>query len=79
MKKLIAILLFTFGIGLTTAQTATTAKISTEKKAEQKKAKKNVNSSSTKLKKDGTPDKRYKVNKKLKKDGTPDRRYKVNK
>ena len=31
------------------------------------------------LKKDGTPDKRYKENKKLKKDGTPDKRYKVNK
>ncbi len=31
------------------------------------------------LKKDGTPDKRYKENKKLKKDGTPDRRYKENK
>jgi hypothetical protein len=32
-----------------------------------------------KLKKDGTPDKRYKENKHLKKDGTPDKRYKVNK
>ena len=32
-----------------------------------------------KMKKDGTPDKRYKENKKLKKDGTPDKRYKVNK
>lgn len=31
------------------------------------------------LKKDGTPDKRYKENKKLKKDGTPDKRYKENK
>lgn len=31
------------------------------------------------LKKDGTPDKRYKSNKKLKKDGTPDMRYKQNK
>jgi hypothetical protein len=31
------------------------------------------------LKKDGTPDKRYKANKApLKKDGTPDMRYKVN-
>ena len=30
----------------------------------------------TKLKKDGTPDKRYKENKHLKKDGTPDKRYK---
>jgi len=31
------------------------------------------------VKKDGTPDKRYKSNKKLKKDGTPDKRYNVNK
>lgn len=32
------------------------------------------------LKKDGTPDKRYKENKQhLKKDGTPDMRYKENK
>ena len=31
------------------------------------------------LKKDGTPDKRYKANKHLKKDGTPDKRYKGNK
>ncbi|CAG5018095.1 hypothetical protein DYBT9275_05925 [Dyadobacter sp. CECT 9275] len=33
----------------------------------------------TKLKKDGTPDKRYAENKKLKKDGTPDKRYKEHK
>ncbi|MDL1913539.1 MAG: hypothetical protein FDW93_03320 [Bergeyella sp.] len=31
-----------------------------------------------KLKKDGTPDKRFKSNRRLKKDGTPDKRYKVN-
>lgn len=31
------------------------------------------------VKKDGTPDKRYKENKTLKKDGTPDKRYKENK
>ncbi|MFZ4058137.1 MAG: hypothetical protein ACOYKE_08345 [Ferruginibacter sp.] len=31
------------------------------------------------VKKDGTPDKRYKSNKKLKKDGTPDKRYSENK
>jgi hypothetical protein len=30
------------------------------------------------LKKDGTPDKRYKANQTLKKDGTPDKRYKEN-
>lgn len=32
-----------------------------------------------KLKKDGTPDRRFKENKKLKKDGSPDMRYKENK
>ncbi len=32
-----------------------------------------------KLKKDGTPDKRYKQSQHLKKDGTPDKRYKENK
>jgi hypothetical protein len=31
------------------------------------------------LKKDGTPDKRFKASQKLKKDGTPDRRFKSNK
>ncbi|MFT4062039.1 MAG: hypothetical protein QM642_06750 [Edaphocola sp.] len=31
------------------------------------------------VKKDGTPDKRFKDNKKLKKDGTPDKRFKANK
>lgn len=31
------------------------------------------------VKKDGTPDKRYKENKHVKKDGTPDKRYKENK
>ncbi len=31
------------------------------------------------MKKDGTPDKRYKANKHLKKDGTPDKRYKEHK
>lgn len=31
------------------------------------------------LKKDGTPDKRYKENKHVKKDGTPDKRFKENK
>lgn len=36
--------------------------------------------SKTTLKKDGTPDKRYKANQqKMKKDGTPDMRYKENK
>lgn len=37
-----------------------------------------VASTGMKMKKDGTPDKRYKENKHLKKDGTPDKRYKTN-
>lgn len=36
-------------------------------------------SSTGKVKKDGTPDRRFKENKKLKKDGTPDMRFKDNK
>ena len=42
-------------------------------------SKKTKASTSVKLKKDGTPDKRYKnapANVRLKKDGTPDKRYK---
>lgn len=41
-----------------------------------------ANTSGTVLKKDGTPDKRYKQHQAagpLKKDGTPDKRYKANK
>jgi len=48
-----------------------------------------MSTTTTKVKKDGTPDKRYKENKTsattktstgpLKKDGTPDKRYKKNK
>ncbi len=58
------------------AQEATKAKKETVKKEQSVK----TNSSSAgKVKKDGTPDKRYKENKKLKKDGTPDKRYKENK
>ncbi|HRG58851.1 MAG TPA: hypothetical protein PK323_07805 [Bacteroidia bacterium] len=39
----------------------------------------NVQQGKPVLKKDGTPDRRYKENQKLKKDGTPDKRYKENK
>jgi hypothetical protein len=41
----------------------------------------NSNAEQTKpvMKKDGTPDKRYKANQNLKKDGTPDKRFKENK
>ena len=43
------------------------------------KAAKVANTPDVKMKKDGTPDKRYKAAKTLKKDGTPDKRYKANK
>lgn len=39
----------------------------------------NVQQGKPVLKKDGTPDRRFKENQKLKKDGTPDKRYKENK
>ena len=49
------------------------------KKVETKKVETKSSSGGVKLKKDGTPDKRYKESKKMKKDGTPDMRYKENK
>ena len=55
------------------------------KKTEQTAPKAAKDTSGSKLKKDGTPDKRYKENKATategpkKKDGTPDKRYKANK
>jgi hypothetical protein len=62
------------------------AKATTEKKAPAKKDDAGKDTKGTKLKKDGTPDMRYKENKdaakkqgKTKKDGTPDMRYKENK
>jgi hypothetical protein len=84
MKKLItlaAAALFAFSSLITVAQT--------DKKADQQKTKQETpagKSGDAKLKKDGTPDKRYKENKEpakpagpVKKDGTPDKRYKENK
>ena len=75
MKKLfIAVSMFLAFAGVTTAQTAP---VKTETKSTTVKTEK-------KLKKDGTPDKRYKENKTsetvhLKKDGTVDKRYKESK
>lgn len=87
MKNLLSALSIVLGLGFATAQQAAPANAN---KAQQtvkgtKTAKpaaatpKNEATVSAKMKKDGTPDKRYKENKKLKKDGTPDKRYKVNK
>lgn len=85
MKNLMTALLLTFGVGLASAQTtpAATAKVvKKETKAKttvEAKAAKVANTPDVKMKKDGTPDKRYKAAKTLKKDGTPDKRYKANK
>lgn len=81
MKKFLSAMSLILGLGLATAQQTAPAKsttahqtVKTVKAPEAKTAKPAV-----KLKKDGTPDKRYKENQKLKKDGTPDKRYKENK
>ncbi len=100
MKKIFALLL---GAALLTTSTyaqekVTTVKAEVKKEKEAKKAKKEAKVAEvtkevkaevekTKLKADGTPDKRFKENKEkgtqaagpLKKDGTPDMRYKANK
>lgn len=59
---------------ITSAKTSTPAKIT--KPAATKIDTKAKPAPAAKMKKDGTPDKRYKANKHLKKDGTPDKRYK---
>jgi ribosomal protein S13 len=81
MKKFLTAMSIILGLGSATAQqvapatkTTTTKAVKPAKAVETKAAK-----PAQKLKKDGTPDKRYKENQKLKKDGTPDKRYKVNK
>ena len=92
MKKLFTVLTLALVLGLASAQQTankqnstppppppTKARMSTAKQASPtaKMAVKNASSNSAiKLKKDGTPDKRYKANEHLKKDGTPDKRYK---
>lgn len=79
MRKLLTAMSLVLGLGLATAQQTAPAKapqqtVKTVKTTETKTAK-----PVAKMKKDGTPDKRYKENKMLKKDGTPDKRYKANK
>ena len=76
MKKILAAMIFLVGFTSSSAQQVTPH--TTAKKTQT--VKKTVSSTPmVKLKKDGTPDKRYKANQKLKKDGTPDKRYKGNK
>ena len=74
MKRIFVILtlLIGFAFNNVNAQDAKSKSTKTEQKSTDKK-----------LKKDGTPDKRFKENKEakgpLKKDGTPDKRFKANK
>ncbi|SHK27873.1 hypothetical protein [Epilithonimonas mollis] len=87
MKNLLTALLLTLGVGVATAQTTAPAATKKQTQKTEKKATKSIeaqaakvaNTPDVKMKKDGTPDKRYKANKMLKKDGTPDKRYKANK
>jgi hypothetical protein len=81
MKKfLTGMLALLIGASVSMAQTTTPAK--TAKKEKPKTEQKAVSDTTKRLKKDGTPDKRFKENKKAegpkKKDGTPDKRYKAN-
>ena len=68
--------------GLIFASAQTTAPANPKKAVEVKKVAKEKTAAATasgvKLKKDGTPDKRYKTAQHLKKDGTPDKRFKEN-
>lgn len=95
MKKILfAILLMIFSFGISNAQQvkkstatapATTSAVSSKSTTSTQPGKKKVTSHKRHLKKDGTPDKRFKENKAkatagpAKKDGTPDMRYKANK
>lgn len=89
MKKLLTALSFVLCLGLANAQqTAPSSssanmqkmkpKVETKMAKPEKKvmAAKPAPAAGVKMKKDGTPDKRYKKAKHLKKDGTPDKRYK---
>lgn len=87
MKKFLTALSVVLGLGLASAQqvqpAASAAKAVPAAKAAKAEAQKEPKAAvaakpAVVMKKDGTPDKRYKANKHLKKDGTPDRRYKTN-
>ena len=88
MKKFLTALSVVLCLGLASAQQVAPA--AAAKQAPPAKTRKAVVTKETKtapaavenygmkMKKDGTPDKRYKANQHLKKDGTPDKRYKGN-
>ncbi len=91
MKKFLTAMSIVLGLGLATAQHTTPAAAKTQTVKTVKPIKQTTPAkpaatmkpaaapAAAKMKKDGTPDKRYKENKNLKKDGTPDKRYKANK
>jgi hypothetical protein len=85
MKNLFLSVLAVLGFALSVSAQEGATKTKTKKtekvtSANGKTAVKEKTETKTVLKKDGTPDKRYKVNQEkkvvLKKDGTPDKRYK---
>lgn len=83
MKKLssllLALMLMVSGVSFgQTAKPAGAKVVTTSKQTKEVKKETSKTTPGVTLKKDGTPDKRYKTNKKLKKDGTPDKRYKEN-
>lgn len=89
MKKLLTALSLVLGLYLVSAQKTNQKETAppppppaqqygAKKQSTQKTVPLPANSQSAKMKKDGTPDKRYKANQHLKKDGTPDKRYKKN-
>lgn len=75
MKRIFVILTLLIGFAFNN--------VNAQDDAKGKKAKTEQKTDDKKLKKDGTPDKRFKENKEakgpLKKDGTPDKRFKSNK
>jgi hypothetical protein len=84
MRKLTSLLvaLMLMVSGVTFAQNtkaAPRAKVATTDAKAKQELKQETTGTTAPMKKDGTPDKRYKENKKMKKDGTPDKRYKENK
>lgn len=86
MKKFLTAMSIVLGLGLATAQqtapaieTQNAKTVKPVKHTKQAAPAATVKPAAAKMKKDGTPDKRYKENKNLKKDGTPDKRYKANK
>ena len=89
MKKLFTGFSVALGLGFASAQQVTPAKTTVDPPQVKMQSAKKTNpikptvwvkstkSNAVVMKKDGTPDKRYKANQHLKKDGTPDKRYKT--